>query len=134
MRVYLAGPYSADNVLGVLRNIGRGEYWASKLFLMGYDPFCPFLDNNFAKILWDEQLEVERFREFSLSWLEVSDCVLVLPNYEESIGTLAEIKRAKELEIPVFYSLVELENYVEDLLAEENNRAVAAEILAEKRT
>jgi hypothetical protein len=131
MRVYLAGAYSADNVLGVLKNIGRGEYWAAKLFLWGYDPFCPFLDSNFAKILWDEKLEVERFRAYTMSWLEVSDCVLVMPSYEESKGTLAEIERAKELGIPLFYTLAELENYVDAELIKVNNSIVAEEILSE---
>jgi len=32
-RVYVAGPYSADNVLQVLQNIGRGEATAASRWL-----------------------------------------------------------------------------------------------------
>jgi len=39
---------------------------------------------------------------------EVSDCLYVLPNSENSKGTQAEIKRAKELNIPIFYSIDEI--------------------------
>ena len=32
IKVYVAGAYSDDNVLGVLRNIGRGEDIACQIF------------------------------------------------------------------------------------------------------
>ncbi|KKL26448.1 hypothetical protein LCGC14_2395160, partial [marine sediment metagenome] len=38
---------------------------------------------------------------YSIAWLEVSDEVWVMPNSENSKGTQVEIKRAKELNIPV---------------------------------
>ena len=34
---------------------------------------------------------------------EVSDCIYILEGSEKSKGTQAEIKRAKELNIPVLY-------------------------------
>jgi hypothetical protein len=38
-----------------------------------------------------------------MGWLEVSDCVYVLRDSENSKGTLAEIVRARELKIPVLF-------------------------------
>jgi hypothetical protein len=38
-RVYVAGAYSADNVMDVLKNIGKGEYYAAKIFHIGFAPF-----------------------------------------------------------------------------------------------
>jgi hypothetical protein len=107
-RVYVAGKYSADNVLDVLRNIGRGEKACAHLFDMGFAPFCPWSDKVYVTSNPDGLFTVEQFKNQSMAWLEVSDAVLVLPGYEESKGTLAEIARAKELGIPVFYSVGEL--------------------------
>lgn len=104
-RVYIAGPYSANNVLGVLKNIGRGEKMAAKLFSLGFAPFCPWHDKSFVIDRPDDDFTVEQFYKYSLAWLEVSDAVLVLPDYQESKGTLAEIERAQELRIPIYYSL-----------------------------
>ena len=57
-----------------------------------------------------EEITDKMIKEYSLAWLEVSDCVLVLPGYENSKGTLAEIDRATELDIPIYYSMMELFN------------------------
>jgi hypothetical protein len=102
-RVYVAGCYSADNVLDVLKNIGNGEMVCSELFLKGYAPFCPWHDKDYVIRYPYADFTVEMFYDYSMAWLEVSDYVLVLPNSEHSKGTQLEIKKAKELNIPVFY-------------------------------
>ena len=112
-RVYVAGPYSADNVLDVLKNIGRGEKTCAELFRLGFAPFCPWHDKSFVTDRPDDQFTIQQFYEYSIAWLEVSDAVLVLLNSENSKGTQAEIKRAMELNIPVFYSIEELRAYYE---------------------
>jgi len=101
-RVYVAGSYSADNVLDVLRNIGRGEEVCAKLFLLGFAPFCPWHDKDFVLRRPDETFTVPMFYDYSMAWLEVSDAVFILPNSENSKGTQNEIARAKELKIPIF--------------------------------
>jgi len=111
-RVYVAGKYSADNVISVLENIRIGNQAATEVFLAGFAPFSPWLDHQFQFYLQgDEKLEVKDYYEYSLAWLEVSDAMLVLPGYEESKGTLAEIVRANELNIPIFYSLKDLKEH-----------------------
>lgn len=113
-RVYVAGPYSANNVLDVLKNIGRGEKACAELFSLGFAPFCPWHDKSYVTDRFDDQFTVRQFYDYSLAWLEVSDAVYVLPNSENSKGTQAEIKRASELNVPIFYS-------IEDLLEGEQN-------------
>jgi hypothetical protein len=100
-RVYVAGAYSADNVVDVLRNIGRGEWYAAKIFMMGLAPFCPWHDADYVVKNWDQPLSVDMFYNYSMAWLEVSDVVFLVPGWEESKGTAAEIERARELGIPV---------------------------------
>ncbi len=99
-RVYVAGKYSSDNIMGVLDNIKRGTQVCVDLLKKGYIPFCPFLDFNFH---WFGDLTLEDYYRYSLGWLEVSDCVYVLKNSENSKGTQKEIERARELNIPVLY-------------------------------
>jgi hypothetical protein len=41
IRVYVAGKYSANNVLDVLKNIGHGRRVCAELFALGYSPFVP---------------------------------------------------------------------------------------------
>lgn len=121
IKVYVAGPYSDDNVLGVLKNIGRGQEYAAYLFILGFAPFTPWHDKEFVIHNWDTNFEVDYFYNYSNAWLTVSDVVFVVPNsnglrnWEDSFGTVVEIQRAKELKIPVFYSVDELLRYRENL-------------------
>jgi hypothetical protein len=101
-RVYVAGPYSADNVLDVLRNIGRGEKVCAELFSLGLAPFCPWHDKSYVTDKPHYDFTVQQFYDYSMAWLEVSDAVLLIGDWQSSKGTLAEIERAEELGIPVF--------------------------------
>ena len=112
-RVYVAGAYSANNVIAVLDNMRLGMRASVEVFLAGYAPFSPWLDYQFTLMLRDnEKLVVKDYYEYSLAWLDASMAVLVLPGYENSVGTQNEIKRANELKIPVFYSLEELKDAI----------------------
>lgn len=107
--VYVAGSYSTDNVIKVLDNMRNGMRVSTQVLLAGFSPFSPWLDYHFSLMLRnEEQLTVEDYYRYSMSWLERSDCVLVLPNSEHSKGTQAEIRRAQELGIPVYTSLADI--------------------------
>lgn len=108
IKVYVAGSYSADNVIDVLKNIGKGEKACAKLFELGFAPFSPWADRSFIINNPDVEFSVEDFYEFSIAWLGVSDIMLVIDGWENSKGTKAEIKLAKELGIWVCYSIDEL--------------------------
>jgi nucleoside 2-deoxyribosyltransferase len=114
IKVYVAGAYSDDNVLGVLRNIGRGEELASILFQLGFAPFTPWHDKDFVIRQWRGDFTVDMFYKYSIEWLKVSDCVLIVDDYEgmrsykDSRGTMREIEVANELGIPVFYDIIDL--------------------------
>ena len=108
-RIYIAGAYSADNVVTVLDNMRRGMRKATEVLLAGYSPFCPWLDFHFQLMLHDgEVLTVKDYYAYSMAWLEASHAVLVLPNSEHSKGTQAELVRARELGLPIVSSIVEL--------------------------
>ena len=109
-RIYVAGPYSAGNVMDVLHNIRKGIRMSYIIFAEGYAPFSPWLDFHYVLMDNPERLTIKDFYEYSLAWLEVSDAVFVLPDFENSKGTLAEIERARIRGIPVVYSLEALVN------------------------
>jgi len=113
-KVYVAGSYSANNVLAVLRNIGIGEDVCAELFLRGYAPFCPWHDKDFIIKRPYSKFTVDMFYNYSLEWLKVSDVVLVLGGWENSEGTKKEIEVAEEIGIPIYYN-------VHDLYAKESH-------------
>ena len=110
IKVYVAGAYSADNIINCLKNIGRGEHYSAELFMRGYAPFCPWHDADYVIKNWDKDFTVRQFYDYSMAWLDVSDVVYLVPGWENSKGTLAEIERAKQLNIPVVKSFYELPN------------------------
>jgi len=108
-RVYVAGPYSADNVITVLDNIREGMRAGTMLLLKGFAPFVPWLDFHFQLMLKEEEtLFVEDYYNYSIEWLKVSDCMLVLKGWENSTGTRKEVELAKSLRIPIYYDLDDL--------------------------
>uniref|UniRef100_A0A6M3JTX8 DUF7768 domain-containing protein n=1 Tax=viral metagenome TaxID=1070528 RepID=A0A6M3JTX8_9ZZZZ len=108
-RVYVAGPYSADNVLDVLNNIRDGQRAGLEVLLAGFAPFVPWLDFHFQLMLRDgEKLSVQDYYDYSMAWLEASDAVYVYRLRSDSKGVRVEIERALELAIPVYYSFSDL--------------------------
>lgn len=111
-RIYVAGAMSADNILEVLQNIHDGIKLGAQCLKRGYAPFVPHLDILFRiQNGKDLDIPVTTYYEYTLEWLKVTDYMILCPNYKNSVGTLAEIEKAKELNIPIFYSLEELDNY-----------------------
>lgn len=106
-RVYVAGLYSADNVMDVLRNIRRGIEAATEVLKAGYAPFCPWLDYHFVLFDSNDELPKQAFYDYSMAFVEVCHAMLVISNAEGS-GVNAEIDRAKELGIPIVHTLSEL--------------------------
>ena len=111
-RIYVAGAYSAPDVVAALDNIRRGIRLATEVLLAGYAPFCPWLDCQYQLMLKDgERLTVDDYYNYSLAWLEASDAVIIVPErLEQSEGTLRELIRARELGLPVYSSMEELRN------------------------
>lgn len=108
-RVYVAGAYSSDNVIGVLDNIREGLRWSTKIFLEGHAPFSPWLDFHYQLMLrGGEKLTVDHYYAYSMTWLKVSDVVFVTPGWEKSKGTVEEIRVAEEMGIPIYYDWEDL--------------------------
>jgi len=107
-RIYIAGPYSADNVMDVLKNIREGIKISTEVFKLGYSPFSPWLDFHFVLMDIGNELKLEDFYRYSIDWLAVSDAILMTGDWQNSKGSAKEWEYAKKNNIPVFYSIGEL--------------------------
>ncbi len=117
--IYIAGaitPYPDRNpVEDYWDNIRRGIHESLMVVEAGFYPFCPFLDFLFY-LMPPNSIKVSEklLKKLDFPWLERCDALLVLSKYRKSQGTKDEIARARELKIPVFYSLDDLIAYTED--------------------
>lgn len=106
MYIYIAGPYTkGDTVM----HIRTAMEIADELISMGHVPFIPHM--TFAWHMVSPR-PVEFWYEYDLKWLEKCDAVYRFDG--ESTGADREVQFAKELDIPVFYSLSELWNFTQD--------------------
>jgi len=118
-RVYVAGKFSGNNVLDVLKNIGKGKFACTKMFSLGLDPFCPWADMDYVIFNPDGDFNVERFYQYSISWLKVSEILYILSGWRESKGAMIEISIAKKLNIPIYYQDdISIEDFAKEVLNE----------------
>lgn len=105
-RVYVAGAYSGPDVLTILANIRRGLRAGYLVNKAGFAAFVPWTDWLLHMAEWgpeEEALTLGDYYQMSMAWLEASEAVLVVPEgAEQSKGTQAELKRARELDLPIF--------------------------------
>lgn len=107
--MYVAGAMSSSDPIQFLENLRRGMRLSTECLLAGYATFSPFIDYSlFFQLRDGESIPIHTIQQNSIAWLEVSDCLLLVPGWESSKGTAKELARAQELKIPVFYSLAEM--------------------------
>ena len=103
IRVYIASPYTIGNKQ---ENVETQIKMAAKLISFGYNPFWPLASHYVDLYIhnsWDTWMDLD------LDWILACDCLLRLPG--ESKGADMEVTFALEHNIPVFYSVDELENW-----------------------
>jgi len=106
-RIYVGGAYQSETVVGVLNNMRKGINLSFEILKLGFAPFCPWLDYHFGLM---GELTDKEYKAYSMAWLEVSDAVLLVPDWENSSGVKAELERARQLAIPIVFSIDELWN------------------------
>ena len=102
--LYVAGPYRAETERGVVENIRAAEAVAIEVWKAGHIALCPHLNTRlFGGILPD------------MVWLEGAidlmlrcDGVVLVPGWENSQGTIAEIEIAQSMDMPVWYKVEDI--------------------------
>jgi len=100
IKVYVASPYTLGDVAV---NVKRQIDAVDELMNKGFAPFAP-LYSHFQHMIHPRPYQ--DWIKIDLEWVRVCDCVLRLEG--ESSGADGEVKLAKELNIPVYYSFDEL--------------------------
>jgi nucleoside 2-deoxyribosyltransferase len=98
IKAYICGPYRADTYEGIEANIQAAQAVARELVKMGYNHFCPHANTAHFDGLQPDEF----FLQATMEWLECCDIVVALPNYLQSAGSVAEIKRALQLGKKIF--------------------------------
>lgn len=118
--VYIAGPlrpkcYHSNSLwIDYLLNVNQMTKYARKVIKLGFTPFCPCLDFLYVLVGNGKDRPTEAtIMRLSKDWLEKCDAILLIPGWRRSEGTLAEIKLAEKLNIPVFKTLEELNKTTE---------------------
>jgi len=96
---YVAGPYRATTEWGLIENIRNAEEVAAALWRMGFAVICPHKNTAHFGGLADDEVWLKG----DLVMMERCDFIVVCKGWERSSGTKAEIERAKEKGIPVYF-------------------------------
>ena len=110
-KIYIAGALNSDAV-GYIKNLHRMCNNALLVMKQGYSVFIPGLD--FMVGFLDGNFEYKDYFNNSWEWLQVSDGVFVVPGSDNSI------RKANELNIPVFRNIDTMNKYFEELNENKN--------------
>ena len=106
--VYVAGPFRGPNAWAIEQNIRRAEELSLEVWRMGVAAICPHTNTRFFQGAADDSVWLDG----DLEILRRCDAVLLVPGWENSSGTRAEVKEAEAQGIPVFKTLGELFSWV----------------------
>ena len=120
---YVAGPYSAPQIITSLDHMRVGMQVCYDLLKKGFSPFCPWHDFLFSFM---GPVTIQEYYEYSISQLRRQESMLVLPNWETSKGTNAEIQEAERLGIPIFFTVKDLVEWRDREVAIESGLLTAA--------
>ena len=106
--VYIAGPYRGESEWQVVQNIRRAEGLALAVWKLGAACICPHKNT----ALFGGAAEDSVWLEGDLEMMRRCDAVLCTDNWALSSGARDEVALAKQLGIPVFEKLGELERWL----------------------
>jgi hypothetical protein len=96
---YIAGPYSAPTIYGVVKHIREAEAATIRWWHHGYAVICPHMNT----ALLDGELDYEQVMAGDLELVRRSDVIVMLPKWKQSAGAVREHALALELGKKVVY-------------------------------
>ena len=106
--VYIAGPYRAPTIDGIMRNIVAAREVAIQVWKAGLIPLCPHLNSACMDGVVSDQV----FLDGDLAILARCDAVLCVSGYQDSDGARTEVAFANDNEIPIYDTIEELKHDV----------------------
>jgi len=99
-KIYVAGPYRADNAWGVEKNIRKAEELGMELARAGFNPMIPHTMFRY----FNGTLTDEFWLKATMEWLETCDAIALVKGWGHSDGAVKEYDRAIELGFQVLQS------------------------------
>lgn len=106
MRMYIAGPYSANHPRQVLRNVDAAIEAGIKVITKGHSVFIPHY-THYMHLHSSCPFEYEEYLRNDIEWLKVSDAMLFL---SPSPGANMELELAKKLGLRIYYFVEDIED------------------------
>ncbi len=102
--VYIAGPYRAPTVRGIVENIRRAEELAVRLWRSGFAVICPHKNT----ALLDGAAPDEVWLKGDITMMLRCDAVVTVGDWEGSEGAQAEVFVAKSHGMGVYHSFEDI--------------------------
>lgn len=100
---YIAGPYRAGTLRGVIDNIRAAEEVAIRYWQKGYAVLCPHKNSALFDGIAPDDVWLKGDLEFIKRLKPGQDVVIMMKTWDHSRGALEERKEAKRLGIEVIY-------------------------------
>jgi len=100
--IYVAGALN-DTAVHYIQNMHKMIIYAESIRRKGYSIFVPCLDIIMGMVFGN--YEYSDYFDNNISFLYKADAMFVVPDWENSSGTKREIEIAKQIGIPIFYEL-----------------------------
>lgn len=107
--VYVAGPFRGPSAWAIENNIRRAEELALEVWRLGAAALCPHTNTRFFQGAASDEVWLQG----DLEILRRCDAVIVVPNWQNSSGSVAEVAEAARMGIPVFNNLNDLGLFLE---------------------
>lgn len=111
--VYVAGPFRAVNQRGepdmwrVQQNVMRAMEVARAVWHVGVAALCPHANSMFFTGAEPDSVWLAG----AIELMRRCDAVIVVPGWEQSAGTIEEVRIAREIGLPVFVDLGDIEEW-----------------------
>ena len=107
LRIYIAGPYTAEDQEAINRNVEAAIDAAIDIFHLGHFPYVPHLTGFIDLRAQEREIHIpwEEYIRWDMEWLSLCDALLYL---SPSPGADLELKAAEEMNKMVFRSLEEI--------------------------
>lgn len=102
--IQVIGPYRAATPNEIYRNIIRAREVAELIWLRGHYAITPHLNT----ALMDGLVSDDRFLELGLLMIEKVDAVLLIDGWEQSKGSVDEVREADYLRKTIFYDIADV--------------------------
>lgn len=109
--VYVAGPYRAETPAGIELNIAAARAMGLQAIRRGWSPIIPHCNCALLDLV-APSIGDAFWLAATMELMRRADVVLLIPGWENSSGTQAEVREAKRLNIPVL-TLGQLEDGAE---------------------